>query len=60
MGADIRSGMPVLSLFHPDLPESAPLVGREDEASWDSLYPKAEMLFAAVVIPRLSRSWLIP
>jgi hypothetical protein len=40
MGADIRSGMPVLSLFHPDLPQPALLAGREDEASWDSLYPK--------------------
>jgi len=40
MGAAIRSGMPVLSLFHPDLPQPALLAGREDEARWDSLYPK--------------------
>ena len=44
MGADIRSRMPVLSLFHPDLPQPALLAGRENEASRDSLYSKWQRL----------------
>ncbi len=44
MGTDVRSGMSVLSFLYPDLSESAPLVGPEDEASWDSLYPNWQRL----------------
>jgi hypothetical protein len=44
MGADVRSGMPVLSFLHPHLPEPALLAGPEDEASWDTLYPNWQRL----------------
>ena len=44
MGTDVRSCMPLLSFLHPDLSESAPLAGREDETSRDTLYTNGQRL----------------
>ena len=44
MGTHVRSRMPLLSFLHPDLSESAPLAGREDETSRDTLYTNGQRL----------------